>query len=114
MNCEMNRTEPSPNTTLHPPECSEYISSVWPNGWLGAWMMTCGWSCRSGPLCTPTRQPPLLHSDGQGRRSSRGQVAAPGTTPTQVLLLNSDVCSPRKTVLESPSVTPATEVFALR
>src|SRR3954453_17909234 len=80
-------TEPSPNRTLQPPGCSEYISSVWPNGWLGAWMMTWGWSCVSGPLWTPTKQPPVLHSDGQGRLSRRGQVTAPGTTPTQVLLL---------------------------
>ena len=67
--------------------CSPHISSVWPNGLFGAWMMTWGWSCVSGPLWTPTRQPPPLFSDGHGRRSSRGGVTAPGTTPTHVLLL---------------------------
>src|SRR5438874_1595777 len=114
-NAPMNRTEPSPNNTLHPgPACSDHISSVCPNGLLGAWMMTCGWSCVSGPLCTPTRQPPPLQSDGQGRRSSRGHVDAPGTTPTQVLWLRTELCSPRKTVFDKPSVTPATRVLESR
>src|SRR5262249_4257197 len=105
------RTDPSPISTLAPPECSEYISSVWPNGWLGAWMMTCGWSWVSGPLWAPTRQPPLLHSDGN---LPLGQVAANGTTPTHVLLLSTELSSPRNTVCDSPSVTSATRRRALR
>src|SRR2546423_6176144 len=88
MSAWMKRTEPSPNITLQPAGvCSDHISSVCPKGLFGAWMMTCGWSWTSGPLWTPTRQPAPLQSDGQGRKSSRGQVDAPGTTPTQVLLL---------------------------
>src|SRR3954453_18336134 len=112
MNAPMNRTDPSPNSTLQPAGvCSDHISSVCPNGLFGAWMIVCGWSCTSGPLWTPTRQPPPLQSDGQGRRSSRGQVAAPGTPPTQVLLLRIELCSPRKTVFDSPSGTSAIRVF---
>src|SRR5438445_8531995 len=115
MNALTKRTLPSPNRTLQPAGvCSDHISSVCPNGLLGAWMMTCGWSCTSGPLWTPTRQPPLLQSDGQGRKSNRGQVAAPGTTPTQVLLLRTELCSPRKTVLDKPSVTSAMRVLESR
>src|SRR5438552_11573620 len=115
MNAWTKRTEPSPNSTLQPGAvCSAYISSVWPNGLLGAWMMTSGWSCVSGPLCAPTRQPAPLFSDGQGRKSKRGGVTAPGTTPTQVLLLSDDVCSPKKMVFDRPSFTLATVVFELR
>src|SRR5437764_4694750 len=111
MNAPTKRTEPSPNSTLQPAGvCSDHISSVWPNGLFGAWMITCGWSCVSGPLWTPTRQLLALQSDGQGRRSSRGQVAAPGTTPTHVLWLRTELCSPRKTVLDRPSVASATRV----
>src|ERR1700704_5192705 len=99
----MNRTEPSPISTLPPPGWSEYISSVCPNGLFGAWMMTCGWSWVSGPLWAPTRQPPLLGGDGHAGLDG---VQANGTTPTHVLLLSRDVCSPRKTVCESPSTTP--------
>src|SRR5260370_38903267 len=99
----MNRTEPSANRTLHPAGvCSDHISSVCPNGLFGAWMMTWGWSCTSGPLWTPTRQPLALQSDGQGYRSSRGHVAAPGTTPTHVLLLRIELCSPIQTVFANP------------
>src|SRR4051794_19143359 len=101
------RTEPSPNSTLQPPGCSEYISSVWPNGWFGAWMMTCGWSWVSGPLWAPTRQPALLGSD---RHLGFGGVHAQGTTPTQVLSLRVELCSPRKTVCERPSDTSAARV----
>src|SRR5437763_15360436 len=109
MNALRKRTEPSPNATLQPgAACSAYISSVWPNGLLGAWMMTCGWSWTSGPLWTPTRQPLALQSEGQGLRSRRGQVAAPGTTPTHVLWLRNELCSPRTTVLDNPSDTSAT------
>src|SRR5438128_10394125 len=107
INAEVNRTDPSPNNTLQPVGCSPHISSVCPNGLFGAWMMTCGWSCVSGPLCTPTKQPPELQSEGQGRRSSRGHVDAPGTTPTQVLLLSTELCSPTKTVFDNPSGTSA-------
>src|SRR5262245_28448196 len=115
MNVLTNRTEPSPNSTWPPgPVWSDHISSVWPNGSLGAWMTTWGWSRTSGPLWTPTRHPPLLQSDGQGRRSSRGQVAAPGTTPTQVLLLKVELCSPRKTVFDNPSVTSFALVLEFR
>src|SRR3954470_152169 len=114
MNGEISRTDPSPNRTFAPAVCSAYISSVWPNGWFGAWMMTCGWSCVSGPLWAPTRHPAPLFSDGHGRRSRRGGVTAPGTTPTHVLLLNDDVCSPRKIVLDTPSVTIATVTRELR
>src|SRR5437588_7383376 len=115
MNAPTNRTEPSPKSTLQPgPVCSDHISSVCPNGLFGAWMMTWGWSCTSGPLWTPTRHPPLLQSDGHGRRSSRGQVAAPGTTPTHVLLLRIELCSPMNTVFDNPSVTSATRVLEFR
>src|SRR5438309_9928597 len=112
MSAGMNRTEPSPNSTLQPAGvCSDHISSVWPNGLFGAWMMTCGWSWVSGPLCAPTRHVAALFSDGHGRRSSRGGVTAPGTTPTQVLLLRIELCSPMNTVFDRPSVTPATVVL---
>src|SRR5262245_29310239 len=111
MFCDTNRTEPSPKSTLAPPGCSAYISSVWPNGWLGAWMITSGWSCVSGPLWTPTRQPPLLGSDGQ---PGFGGVQAHGTTPTQVLSLSFELCSPTNTVCDSPSGTSATRVRELR
>src|SRR5882724_8062732 len=115
MNALMKRTEPSPNTTLQPAGvCSDHISSVWPNGLFGAWMMTCGWSWTSGPLWAPTRQLLALQSDGQGRRSRRGQVAAPGTTPTQVLWLRIELCSPAKTVCDNPSVTSAMRVLESR
>src|SRR5262245_35075880 len=115
MKAPMNRTEPSPNSTLQPgPVCSDHISSVCPNGLFGAWMMTWGWSCTSGPLWTPTRHPPLLQSEGQGRRSNRGQVAAPGTTPTHVLSLRIELCSPMNTVFDKPSVTSATRVLEFR
>ncbi len=77
-------------------------------------MMTSGWSCVSGPLCTPTRQPAPLFSDGQGRRSSRGGVTAPGTTPTHVLLLRIELCSPTKIVFDSPSRHRATVIRELR
>src|SRR5262245_1900238 len=114
MNVVMNRTDPSPKSTLHPLPCSPHISSVWPNGSFGAWMITSGWSCVSGPLWTPTRHPAPLFSDGHGRRSSRGGVTAPGTTPTHVLLARTDEPSPTKTVYARPSVTVATLVFELR
>src|SRR2546423_181360 len=104
-------TEPSPNRTLQPLPCSEYISSVCPNGLFGAWMMTWGWSWTSGPLWAPTRQPPLFASDGQ---PGLGGVQANGTTPTHVLLLSFEECSPMKTVLDNPSVTPAMRVFEFR
>ena len=79
MNALMKRTEPSPNSTFEPgPACSDHISSVWPNGLFGAWMMTCGWSCVSGPLCAPTRHVAALFSEGHGRRSSRGGVLRRG------------------------------------
>src|SRR5437763_1161482 len=111
INAPMKRTEPSPNSTLQPAGvCSDHISSVWPNGLFGAWIMTLGWSCTSGPLWAPTRQPLALQSDGQGNRSRRGQVAAPGTTPTQVLWLRTELCSPTKTVFDRPSVTSAGRV----
>src|SRR5438094_7414679 len=112
MNAVMNRTEPSPNSTLQPGGvCSAHISSVWPNGLFGAWMITCGWSCTSGPLWAPTRQVAALLSDGHGRKSSRGGVTAHGTTPTHVLLLSTELCSPIKIVFDSPSVTAARVVF---
>ena len=41
-------------------------------------------------------------------------VTAPGTTPTQVLLLSTELCSPMKIVFDSPSLTAATVVFELR
>src|SRR3954470_6776784 len=107
----MKRTEPSPNSTLQPPGCSEYISSVWPNGFFGAWMITVGWSWTSGPLWAPTRSPPLFGSDGQ---PGLGGTLANGTTPTQVASASLDVRSPRKTVLDRPSLTPATRVLEFR
>ena len=114
MNWLTNRTLPSPKSTLHPLPCSPHISSVCPNGLFGAWMITCGWSCVSGPLCAPTRHPAPLFSDGHGRRSSRGGVTAPGTTPTHVLLLSTELCSPMNTVFDSPSGTSAGRTFELR
>src|SRR5689334_14642596 len=102
MNSEINRTEPSPNRTWQPSECCEYISSVCPKGLLGAWMMTCGRSCVSGPLWAPTRAPPLLHAEGNG---GLGQVAPHGTTPTHVLSLRIELCSPINTVCDKPSLT---------
>src|SRR3954469_21759237 len=107
----MNRTEPSPISTLPPLECSEYISSVCPKGLFGAWMMTCGWSWVSGPLWAPTRQPPLLGGDGHPGLDG---VLANGTTPTQVLSLRRDVCSPRKTVWDRPSVMPEIRIREFR
>src|SRR5262245_29002085 len=77
-------------------------------------MITCGWSCVSGPLCAPTRQPAPLQSDGHGLRSRRGHVTAPGTTPYQVLLLSTELCSPRKIVADRPSVTSAARMRELR
>src|SRR6185437_8696009 len=111
MKAPIKRTEPSPSSTLQPAGvCSDHISSVCPKGLLGAWMITCGWSCTSGPLWTPTRQPLALQSEGHGRKSKRGQTAAPGITPTQVLLLKIELCSPTKTVFDNPSVTSAPRV----
>src|SRR4051812_9282545 len=107
----MKRTEPSPIRTLQPPGWSEYISSVCPNGLFGAWMMTWGWSWVSGPLWAPTRQPPLLGGDGHFGFDG---VQANGTTPTQVLSLRRDVCSPRKTVWDRPSVIPEIRIRAFR
>src|SRR3954470_17492339 len=107
-----NRTEPSPRRTLQPPPaCPEYISSVWPNGWFGAWMITFGWSRTSGPLCAATRLPPLFGSDGQ---RLRGGVLAKGPPPTQVESLRIDDLSPRKTVFDRPSDTSATRVREFR
>src|SRR5262245_59164210 len=114
MKVVMYRTDPSPNSTLQPFPCSPHISSVCPNGSFGAWKVTSGWSCVSGPLWTPTRPPAPLFSDGHGRRSSRGGVTAHGTTPTHVLLLRMEVCSPTNTVFDRPSVTIATVTFELR
>ena len=106
-----NRTEPSPSRTLAPSSCWPYISSVWPNGWFGAWMMMFGWSWTSGPLCAPTRFPPLLGSEGQ---PGFGGVQANGTTPTQVASASFEVRSPRNTVFESPSITSAARVREFR
>src|SRR5262245_54580985 len=107
----MNRTDPSPSSTCPPSPSSEYISSVCPNGWFGAWMITCGWSWTSGPLWQPTMSPPLFGSDGQ---PGLGQTHENGTTPTHVLSESFEVRSPRKTVLDSPSGTSATLVRELR
>src|SRR3954453_18838431 len=107
----MNRTEPSPIRTLPPSPSSEYISSVWPNGGFGAWMITVGWSWTSGPLWALTRFPPLFGSDGQ---PGFGGVHANGTTPTHVASASLDERSPMKTVLERPSVTADSFVCDLR
>src|SRR4051794_14747476 len=106
-----NRTEPSPISAWQPSPSSEYISSVWPNGWFGAWMITCGWSWTSGPLWAPTRSPPLFGSEGQ---PGLGVTQEKGTTPTQVLSESFDDRSPTKTVFDSPSVTPAALVREFR
>src|SRR4051812_20344583 len=111
MDCLTNRTDPSPSNTLAPPGWSEYISSVWPNGWFGAWMITCGWSWTSGPLWAPTRSPPLFGSDGH---PGLGGTLANGTTPTHVASASFEVRSPTKTVLDSPSATEAARVRELR
>src|SRR5438270_5097167 len=112
MNALTNRTDPSPDSTLHPGAvCSAHISSVWPNGLFGAWMITWGWSCVSGPLWAPTRQPPPFGDDGQ---PGFGGVQANGTTPTHVASQSDPLRSPRKTVWDSPSMTSALRVRELR
>src|SRR5579872_6829812 len=76
-------------------------------------MMIFGWSVTSGPLCAPTRAPPLLASPIP-TGGTCGGVQLHGTTPTQVLLVSTELDSPTKRVCDSPSVTSATRVRELR
>ena len=67
-------------------------------------------------LATGERLSALISRSATGPRVDyaellyRGQVLAPGTTPTHVLWLRTELCSPMKTVFDNPSVTSAVRV----
>lgn len=105
------RTLPSPRSTLHPLGCSEYIWQTLAEREFGGWIMG-GFSPGLGPLWT--RIWVAATSQSENANLGVGQITAPGTTPTHVLSLKIGLCSPKKIVLESPSVTELAVVRELR